>query len=838
MSDLTRTADFAHTDSPAEDPPPVIGGYELLDEIGRGGMGVIYRARDLALGREVAVKLLQERYAINSSTARRFVDEARITAQLQHPGIPAVYQVGTWADGRPFLAMKLIRGKTLDQLLTADDPIDILSVFEAICHAVGYAHSQGVIHRDLKPANVMVGAHGEVQVMDWGLAKMLGPMPDRSFAEARSTKSATDPETTLAIDAEGREDATTRTVYGSVLGTPAFMAPEQASGDIDRVTERSDVFGLGGILCALLTGHPPHAGNTAEGVRLAAANGETAAAFARLDACPTSSEVIALCKSSLSFDPAGRPADGKAVAEAVAQIRRSADERAKAAERDRLTAEVRAGELRKRRRVLGWAGGVAVAVLLAGITGTSLGLIRADGERRAAEKARDDEAAARKEAEVSESVNRSVVRSLTEPSYFVVTGGRQPPGARRLEELAAGYAEYPVREARVREALGQIHARNTNYEEAARQHAIAFRLFTETLGPEDAETLHSRHLLAVCWYQAEPRGGPWTDRKADAVAMIQETLAVRRRTLPPHHPDLLQSLEFLALQAEFTNSAPPRAKIDGVAAADEALEIHRRISPPDSEEYANALFLLVYTLRFTTDVDRYVRTLDELLGIARRSAWGTDERILGLLNGKAERLLSFRRPELALAATDEAMGLIARGKVNPSTGSYIVAIRGDSFLALKRYQEALQAIDQHFDLVTAKLDPVNLKSTIAGWGPTVFPKRFRACQGLGDAEGCRATAARYESLELAGSQARYDAACFRAVTAGLFAQAGRTADAKTEADRAMELLALAVKAGYRNRAHITRDKDLDAVRDRTDFQKLLATLPPERLPSPRPAPEK
>src|SRR5262249_30223272 len=146
--------------------------------IARGGMGVIFRATDNALGREVAIKVLVERFAPDSGTARRFADEARIAAQLQHPGIPPVHDVGTLPDGRPFLAMKLIKGQTLEELLQARPDVSgergrYVAVFEQVCQAVAYAHSRGVIHRDLKPSNVMVGAFGEVQVMDWGLAKVL-----------------------------------------------------------------------------------------------------------------------------------------------------------------------------------------------------------------------------------------------------------------------------------------------------------------------------------------------------------------------------------------------------------------------------------------------------------------------------------------------------------------------------------------------------------------------------------------------------------------------------------------------------------------------------------------
>src|SRR5262245_4112015 len=154
-------------------PIPMPPGYEILFELGQGGMGVVYRARHVDLDRPVALKYLQPHLARRS--AARFLYEARITARLQHPGIPSVYEVGTLPDGRPFFAMKLIQGHTLHDLLQEQGPSPTrwLREFEAVCQAVAYAHSEGVIHRDLKPSNVMVGAFGEVQVMDWGLAKSL-----------------------------------------------------------------------------------------------------------------------------------------------------------------------------------------------------------------------------------------------------------------------------------------------------------------------------------------------------------------------------------------------------------------------------------------------------------------------------------------------------------------------------------------------------------------------------------------------------------------------------------------------------------------------------------------
>jgi eukaryotic-like serine/threonine-protein kinase len=315
------------------------GRYELLDEIAHGGMGTVLRAVDRTLGREVAVKVLQARYSAGSVIARRFIDEARISGQLQHPGIPPVHDLGSLPDGRPFLAMKLIKGRTLDALLgsrpdPAADRGRFVGVFEAVCQAVAYAHSHRVIHRDLKPSNVMVGAFGEVQVMDWGLAKVLGNAAGRQAATPDDADRALATEIRSARDTEGSE-----TQAGSVLGTPAYMAPEQAIGAVDQVDEQSDVFGLGAILAVILTGQPPFVGDTAETTRVMAARGKVDDCFARLDASGAEPELVALCKQCLRPEPGERPASAAAVAAGVAQLRADAEERARRAELDRVRAE-------------------------------------------------------------------------------------------------------------------------------------------------------------------------------------------------------------------------------------------------------------------------------------------------------------------------------------------------------------------------------------------------------------------------------------------------------------------------------------------------------------------
>jgi serine/threonine-protein kinase len=230
--------------------------FRLLRPHARGGLGEVFVALDAELHREVALKQILEKHADDAASRQRFVAEAEITGGLEHPGIVPVYGLGTYGGGRPYYAMRFIKGDSLKEAIErfhADPALKgdpsrrsfelrkLLRRFLDVCNAIDYAHSRGVIHRDLKPANIILGRHGETLVVDWGLAKAIG-RADPSVGEQ-----------TIAPSSGGSSE----TLPGSALGTPAYMSPEQAFGDLDQLGPRSDVYSLGATLYCLLTGKPP-----------------------------------------------------------------------------------------------------------------------------------------------------------------------------------------------------------------------------------------------------------------------------------------------------------------------------------------------------------------------------------------------------------------------------------------------------------------------------------------------------------------------------------------------------------------------------------------------------
>ncbi len=277
----------------------VIEQFQIAGQIACGGMGVIYRGWDSQIGRSIALKVLHEAHRNRPDLRQRFVDEARITGRLQHPGIAPIFHMGNLADDRPYFVMRLLHGHTLAELLAQrvhrlDDLPKYLKIFEQVCQAMAYAHVEGVIHLDLKPANIMVAAFGVVKVMDWGLARAL-PRGTALFNECSTASNSCQVEWTSR--------------RGNVFGTPSYMPAEQARGEVDRLDERADVFGLGAILCEILTGSPPYTGKDAKQVYKRSASADLAEAFYRLQHCGADAEIIMLAQDCLAPEREQRPND-------------------------------------------------------------------------------------------------------------------------------------------------------------------------------------------------------------------------------------------------------------------------------------------------------------------------------------------------------------------------------------------------------------------------------------------------------------------------------------------------------------------------------------------------
>jgi serine/threonine-protein kinase len=345
--------------------PPALGNgrFRPEHEIGSGGMGVVYRAEDIDVGRKVALKMIRPDQADYTSVRERFQREATITGRLEHPGIVPVYALGADQRGEPYYAMRMIRGVSLRTALSVFHSLEreyprrnpaqrnlhfreLLGAFVAVCETVDYAHSKGIIHRDLKPANIQIGRYGETLLLDWGMA---------GYAKEKAERPGS-AEQTLPLTVEARPGST---MHGVALGTPAYMSPEQAFGHWDDVGPQSDIFGLGATLYHLLTGRPPYSGSDA----LAAAK------QGRFDGPRKASPSVpkpleAICLKAMAKSPGERYASAEALA---ADVQKWLADEVVSAYREPLRTRVG----RWARRHVAWVTAVLV-LLAAGVVGSSL----------------------------------------------------------------------------------------------------------------------------------------------------------------------------------------------------------------------------------------------------------------------------------------------------------------------------------------------------------------------------------------------------------------------------------------------------------------------------------
>jgi len=390
------------------------GRYRLQDEVARGGQGAVLRVWDEDLRRNLAMKVMLERSpavkpgspATDSRSLGRFLEEAQITGQLDHPGIVPVHELGLDAEGRLYFVMKLVKGRDLRAILglvragqEGWTRTRALGVILKVCEAMAYAHSKGVVHRDLKPGNVMVGRFGEVYVMDWGLAHVVGRADRRDLSIKEGSEEI---RTSVREQGESDQDAPLKTRDGDVIGTPAYMSPEQACGDLTAIGPHSDVYAAGAMLYELLAGHAPY---IEPGMRL-----NNLAVWARVQSGPPKplsavaadvpEELVAICEKAMSRAPSARYRDMSELGE---DLRAYLEHRVVRAYEAGAVAELR--KWVGRNRGLATAIGAAVILAMGGLAAT--GWVEARGREKAerseqrakqsAEEARIQELAAKTE---------------------------------------------------------------------------------------------------------------------------------------------------------------------------------------------------------------------------------------------------------------------------------------------------------------------------------------------------------------------------------------------------------------------------------------------------------
>ena len=283
--------------------------FQVLWAHAKGGLGEVFLAEDTELNRRVALKEIQAKHANNPVSRRRFLAEAEITGNLEHPGVVPVYGLGTRPDGRPCYAMRFIKGEDLASAIrkfhSGSSPTftglefrRLLRKLIDVCHTVAYAHSRGVLHRDLKPGNVMIGPFGETLVMDWGVAKLIDGSEGGEIAAREQLSTASD-EDGRRLEAENGA----ATLIGHAVGTPAYMSPEQAAGQLDALGPASDVYSLGATLYVILTGRAPFQGTVNDVLPMVRA-GKFVATRRHKPQVPEALDAI--CRSAMALCPGQR----------------------------------------------------------------------------------------------------------------------------------------------------------------------------------------------------------------------------------------------------------------------------------------------------------------------------------------------------------------------------------------------------------------------------------------------------------------------------------------------------------------------------------------------------
>jgi serine/threonine-protein kinase len=841
-------------------------------------MGRVWLARDEVLGREVALKELLVERADLEALRCRLLHEAQITGQLQHPGIVPVYDVvGDPAGGRLFYTMRFVEGRTLGEAARdfhqrraegAADRLGLLALvnaFATVCDTIAYAHSRGVLHRDLKGENVILGDFGEVLVLDWGLAKTVAASGPLASLEPASGPLAA---TVIQVPAVAVLGEREQTVAGQVLGTPGYMPPEQAAGDLDRVNERSDVYGLGALLYLLLAGRAPFAGKDVADVLRQVREQPPPVPREVWSGVPPALEAV--CLRALSKDPGGRY---PAAREVAAEVRRWLADEPVAAYREPLRQRLGRWGRRNRTLVAG-----AAALLVAAVVALGVGMVllghekdrtaeEADHARRAAEDARTRQKEAEDErdrAKVTLGVGLEAVdEAFTQLSENALLdmAGMQPERKRLLESALRHYQKF----------LDRWADEPAVRAEAALAWYRAGRITVETGSLQEAVKLYDR---ACTLQEALVQENPGSVRHETTLAETCYRRGVCYRALAQYKPAVEDHKRAVALQQALVDSKPPRVTdpdqlarlrhafaqtLDGVT----RLNLETGNLPAAGQSLLLGVGTLEALIRQYPQAHEYKRTLSHLCGegaslFRARKQYpqaiefyrGSVQLLEVLPEGERGRLTV--RQYLGNGYNGLGLILDGTGKRDEAEENYrkAAAVRGPlaaenpavpayqgewgtslnnlgSVLARQGKREEARAVLRQ---ACAPLEKVmaspradeNCRLTLGG----VYRQMARVERDLGNPSAAAEVLGKERKLWSANGARLYDIGCELARCAA----AAQEAERRPFLDLALQTLREAVQNHFADAARMRQESALAPLRDHPDFQRLLAEVEGKKGP--------
>jgi serine/threonine protein kinase len=833
-----------------ERPGTRIGPYTLLEQIGQGGMGVVFLAeQETPVRRRVALKVIKP--GMDSALViARFEAERQALALMDHTHIAKVLDAGTTQSGRPYFVMELVHGVPITEYCDRNQltPKERLALFVPVCRAIQHAHQKGIIHRDIKPTNVLVTLQDNEavpKVIDFGVAK--------------------------AID----QRLTERTLFtrlGLILGTPEYMSPEQAELDATDVDTRADIYSLGVVLYELLTGTTPL---TTDRVRRYAFT--EVLRLIREEEPPKPSTRLAESKESLFWIASRRSVEPETLSQ---QVRGELDWIVmRALEKDRTrryeTASSLAQDierylrdepveacppsagyrLRKLARKHRTALGVAATFITLLATGAGVSIwqaLEAGAAARSAGAAQRGEAEQRKQAEAVLGFVQDHVFAAARP---VGRPGGLGPDVKLREALDAAlpvversFVDQPLVEARLRVTLGMSYWFLGEDKTAVQQFLRARSIFTDQLGPDHPDTLVSMHNLANAYaalgdesqaYEIRhetlarrtsklglehvdtlrsrlvmARSYAILNRPKDAFALDQQTVALMESKLGPEHPETLQAMDNLA-----QDYRDLRRFDDAVRLLEKTLAIQQRTLGRDHLETLAGMIRLAHAYNDIGQHTKALKLREEALVLQKLKLPADHPDLLTSMYTLANSYGHLERRSEALKLHQETLER-RKAKLGPDHPSVLWSIWGVTaqLFSLNRGAEALPMIEEVVDRAAR----LKVQPDLVG----LLNNQRSYFQKAKDVAGCRRTAELWEKLRRTDPRSLYNAACYRAVVAAVLLATDKSPEAakasRAEADRAMAWLEQAVAAGYDNLALMKKDSDLDALRDREDYRKLLA----------------